>query len=140
MLRRKVLGVILLYAVLLPGLSFAQTAVGTSNAPSGNANAAVYVAPKEVLDKIKDEGMNHSQVMKTLSYLSDVIGPRLTASPGMKRANEWTRDTLTSFGLQNADTEKVLRNGRWPDRFSCHRLSKSVVAGNRHFDPGCAAR
>ena len=29
-----------------------------------------------------------------MSYLSDVIGPRLTASPGMKRANEWTRDQL----------------------------------------------
>jgi len=105
MLRRRVLGVILLYAVLLPGFSFAQAAVGTSNAPSGSANAAVYVAPKEVLDKIRDEGMNHSQVMKTLSYLSDVIGPRLTASPGMKRANEWTRNTLASFGLQNAHLE-----------------------------------
>jgi len=105
MLRRRVLGVILLYAVLLPGFSFAQAAVGTSNTPSGSAKAAVYVAPKEVLDKIRDEGMNHSQVMKTLSYLSDVIGPRLTASPGMKRANEWTRNTLASFGLQNAHLE-----------------------------------
>ena len=46
--------------------------------------------------------MNRSQVMQTLSYLSDVIGPRLTASPGMKRANEWTRDQLTKWGLQNA--------------------------------------
>ena len=47
--------------------------------------------------------MNRSQVMQTLSYLSDVIGPRLTASPQMKRANEWTRDTLTKWGLQNAN-------------------------------------
>ena len=39
--------------------------------------------------------MKRSQVMQTLSYLSDVIGPRLTASPGMKRANEWTRDQLS---------------------------------------------
>jgi len=49
--------------------------------------------------------MNRSQVMPTLSYLSDVIGPRLTASPGMKRANEWTRDQLTKWGLQNAHLE-----------------------------------
>lgn len=49
--------------------------------------------------------MNRSQVMQTLSYLSDVIGPRLTASPGMKRANEWTRDQLTKWGLQNAHLE-----------------------------------
>ena len=50
--------------------------------------------------------MNRSQVMQTLSYLSDVIGPRLTASPGMKRANEWTRDQLTKWGLQNATSNR----------------------------------
>jgi hypothetical protein len=55
--------------------------------------------------KIKDEGLNRSQVMQTLSYLSDVIGPRLTGSPNMKRANEWTRDQLTKWGLQNAHLE-----------------------------------
>ena len=58
--------------------------------------------PNDPIQRIKDEGMNRSQVMQTLSYLSDVIGPRLTASPGMKRANEWTRDQLTKWGLQNA--------------------------------------
>ncbi len=92
MLRRKILGVFLLYAVLLPTLAFGQT-------------AKIYEAPKETLDKIREEGTKNSQIMKTLGYLSDVIGPRLTASPGMKRANDWTRDTLTSFGLQNAHLE-----------------------------------
>ncbi|MEQ1922642.1 MAG: M20/M25/M40 family metallo-hydrolase [Pyrinomonadaceae bacterium] len=93
MLKRKVLGVFLLVSVMLPGLTFGQTA------------PKVYEAPKEVMDKIKDEGMNRSQVMKTLSYMTDVIGPRLTGSPGLKRANEWTRDQLTSYGLQNAHLE-----------------------------------
>ena len=46
--------------------------------------------------------MNRSQVMQTLSYLTDVIGPRLTNSPNMKRANEWTRDQMTKWGLKNA--------------------------------------
>ena len=49
--------------------------------------------------------MNHSQVMQTLSYLTDVIGQRLTGSPSLRRANEWTRDTLTKWGLQNAHLE-----------------------------------
>jgi len=49
--------------------------------------------------------MNHSQVMATLSYLSDVIGPRLTGSPNLHRANEWTRQTLASWGLVNAHLE-----------------------------------
>src|SRR5262245_17451906 len=52
--------------------------------------------------KIRDEGLNRSQVMPTLSYLTDVIGPRLTGSPNLKRANEWTRDKMTSWGMANA--------------------------------------
>src|SRR5712672_3395613 len=48
--------------------------------------------PNDPIVRIKDEGLNRSQVMKTLSYLSDVIGPRLTWSPGIKRANNWTRE------------------------------------------------
>ncbi len=94
MLRRKILSVFLLYAFLLPTIAFGQAA-----AP------AVYQAPKEVIDKIKDEGTNRSQVMQTLSYLTDVIGARLTGSPQMKRANEWTRDTMTKWGMQNAHLE-----------------------------------
>ena len=57
------------------------------------------------IERIKDEAMNRSQVMATLSYLTDVIGPRLTASPAMKRANEWTRDQMTRWGLENAHLE-----------------------------------
>jgi hypothetical protein len=57
------------------------------------------------IERIKDEGLKHSQVMQTLSYLTDVIGPRLTASPNLKRANEWTRDKLSGWGLQNAHLE-----------------------------------
>jgi hypothetical protein len=61
--------------------------------------------PNDPIERIRDEGMNRSQVMQTLSYLSDVIGPRLTASPNARRANEWTRDKLASWGLQNAHLE-----------------------------------
>ena len=100
MLRRKILGVFLLYAVLLPAISFGQMAAETAKA------AAVYTAPKADIDKIKDEGMNRSKVMETLSYLTDVIGARLTASPSLFRANEWTRDTMTKWGMQNAHLEQ----------------------------------
>src|SRR6185295_8987154 len=61
--------------------------------------------PNDPIQRIRDEGMNRSQVMQTLGYMSDVIGPRLTASPGMKRANDWTRDRLAKWGLQNAHLE-----------------------------------
>lgn len=91
MLKRKIISVVLLSTFLFSSVAFGQ--------------ATVYQAPKEVIDKIKDEGMNRSQVMQTLSYLSDVIGGRLTASPNMKRANEWTRDTMSKWGMQNAHLE-----------------------------------
>jgi len=59
----------------------------------------------DAIARIIDEGMNHSLAMTNLSYLSDVIGPRLTGSPNLKRANEWTRDKLASWGLTNAHLE-----------------------------------
>jgi hypothetical protein len=62
--------------------------------------------PNDPIARIREEGLKRSQVMEALSYLSDVIGPRLTGSPNMKRANEWTRDQLTKWGLQNAHLEE----------------------------------
>ena len=106
MLRRKVLGGILVSALLLPAAGFAQTAALTDRNGAATAPAAkVYTAPKAAIDKIRDEGLNKSQVMQTLSYLTDVIGGRLTNSPNMKRANEWTRDTMAKWGMQNAKLE-----------------------------------
>jgi hypothetical protein len=45
------------------------------------------------------QAMDHSEVMKTAAYLTDVIGPRLTTSPGMKAANEWTLEQFKRWGL-----------------------------------------
>jgi carboxypeptidase Q len=55
--------------------------------------------------RIRDEGLNRSHVMEFASALMDGIGPRLTGSPNGKKANEWTRDTLTKIGLENAHLE-----------------------------------
>jgi carboxypeptidase Q len=55
--------------------------------------------------RIRDEGLNRSHVMEFGSALMDGIGPRLTGSPNVKKANEWTRDTLTKIGLENAHLE-----------------------------------
>jgi len=96
MIRRQFAALLLLFTLLVPYVVFGQQ-------PQGQQQAAVD--PNDPIVKIRDEGLNRSQVMQTLSYLSDVIGPRLTASPGMKRANEWTRDTMTKWGLQNAHLE-----------------------------------
>ncbi len=81
--------------------------------------------PNDPIVRIKDEGMNRSQVMQTLAYLSDVFGPRLTASPGAKRANEWTMKQMSDWGLQNAHLEAWGPFGRG---WSLKRFSAEVVA------------
>ena len=55
--------------------------------------------------RIREEGLSHSHVMQFASALSDGIGPRLTGSPNMAKANAWTRDTLTAIGLEHAHLE-----------------------------------
>src|SRR5438132_8743665 len=55
--------------------------------------------------RIRQEEFRNSKVLEIASGLVDFIGARLTGSPNMKRANEWTRDKLTEFGLANAHLE-----------------------------------
>ncbi|HEV2063813.1 MAG TPA: peptidase M28, partial [Thermoanaerobaculia bacterium] len=59
----------------------------------------------DMVTKIRQEGFRNSKVMETASDLMDGIGPRLTGSPNMKAANEWTRDKLKEWGLSNAHLE-----------------------------------
>jgi len=58
-----------------------------------------------IITKIRDEGFNRSEVMNTLQHLTDTIGPRLTATPAMLKANNWTKEKLTDWGLKNARLE-----------------------------------
>ena len=60
----------------------------------------------DALYRIKQEGTTNSKVMETLSYLTDVHGPRLTNSPLMHQAAEWAQQQMTSWGLANVHTEK----------------------------------
>jgi carboxypeptidase Q len=90
----------------------------STNQPTARAERRT----SDPIARIREEGLNHSQVMETLSFLTDVIGPRLTGSPGMKHANEWTRAKLESWGMENAHLEAWGPFGRgWSlQRFSAH--------------------
>jgi hypothetical protein len=100
----------LLFYFVLP-LSAADKS--KTNANSSDANKPSYELPqpaKENLDynmyqQIRIEGLTHSHVMEYASALMDGIGPRLTGSPNLKRANEWTRDQLAAMGCSNAHLE-----------------------------------
>jgi len=131
-LRRSAAIVLLLIFLISPATLLAQ-----------QARPAPAPDPNDPIQRIRDEGMNRSQVLQTLSYLSDVIGPRLTASPGMKRANEWTRDQLTKWGLQNAHLEPWGPFGRgWTlKRFSAQvtePLAIPLIAYPKAWSPGLA--
>jgi len=56
-------------------------------------------------NSIREEGLQHSHVMDYAGGLIDGIGPRLTGSPNMAKANAWTRDQLTKMGCVNAHLE-----------------------------------
>src|SRR5437870_3181776 len=60
---------------------------------------------REALARIRTEALEHSDVSAVFDMLTVTIGPRLTASPAHKRAAEWTRDQLASYGFQNAHLE-----------------------------------
>lgn len=98
-----------------------------SIAPPANESAAPAAPTTTSTDpivRIRDEGLNRSQVMKTLSYLADVIGPRLTASPSQRRASAWVQERLTSWGLQNAHQEAW---GSFGKGWSLKRFSAEVI-------------
>src|SRR5690349_4919701 len=58
-----------------------------------------------VVQKIREEGLNHSKLDDLASYLTDVIGARLTNSPASRKANAWAAETFRSWGLANVKEE-----------------------------------
>ena len=58
------------------------------------------------IERIKTEEMNNSKVMDIMSWLSDVYGPRLTWSPNIMKARDWTMGQMKSWGLSNVHEEK----------------------------------
>ena len=94
---------------------------------------ALYAQEKEKLDletisRIRYEGFRNSKVMEYATGLMDSIGERLTGSPNMKRANEWTRDQLTAMGLSNAHLEAWGPFGRgWANQYVNARMTSPDV-------------
>ncbi len=73
-----------------------------SHAPVQPATEALDLG---MYSRVRDEGLNHSHIMEYASALFDGIGPRLTGSPSLARANAWTRNQLAAMGCTNAHLE-----------------------------------
>src|SRR3954447_12192228 len=66
---------------------------------AGPALAQAPVVDTAGTGRLIDQAMNHSEVMQNLEHLTDVIGPRLSGSPAMRRANKWTASRFQAYGL-----------------------------------------
>jgi Zn-dependent M28 family amino/carboxypeptidase len=81
-------------------LVLAGVRVGSAK-PAADDTSAFAAADEQILSEIHD----HSQAMENLEYLSDEIGPRLTGSPQLKQANDWTAAKFREYGLTNVHLE-----------------------------------
>jgi carboxypeptidase Q len=59
----------------------------------------------DVVQQIRSEGLERSQMDSMARYLTDIVGPRLTASPGIYRAREWISERFNEWGLENVNIE-----------------------------------
>jgi carboxypeptidase Q len=83
----------------------------------------------DMVTRIRQEGFRDSKVMEIASGIVDGIGARLTGSPNMKKANEWTRDKLAEWGLANAHLESWGPFGRgWSYQSVSVRMTSPDVA------------
>jgi len=114
---RKAVGVVGLALCLLVGRAWTARAANEETNPVAAADA-----------KILSEIREHSELMENLEYLSDEIGPRLTGSPQLKRANDWTADTFKKYGLTNVHLEAY----SIPHAWERGKASARIIAPTEH--------
>ena len=79
--------------------------LAASRAPDKAPMTPEEKAAAELDAKIIEDETKNSEIMANLQYISDVIGPRLTGSANLKRANEYTAEKMKSYGLENVHLE-----------------------------------
>ena len=60
----------------------------------------------QLVEAIRKEGLENSQVMEVAAWLTDVHGPRLTGSPKLDDATKWATSTLEKWGMSNVNLEE----------------------------------
>jgi hypothetical protein len=95
--------------------------------PFQSVSTAQEPVDQDAVTRIRAEGMDRSQVMDTLWWLTDRYGPRLTNSPQERRALQWAKERLESFGLVNAALEPW---GEFGAGWSFERSVVEMIAPN----------
>lgn len=92
------------------------------------------------IQKIRDEGLNRSQIMETMFWLTDRHGPRLTGSPSFEAAGQWAMAQLRDWGVQNVRQERFAFGQGWSlVRFSAQMIEPQampIIGMPRAWTPG----
>jgi carboxypeptidase Q len=112
--------VITISIMSLPAFIFAQApTIAQERAPARPGGSPSTSATeqsgevKAVTQAILEEIDKRSELMANIEYLCDMIGPRLTGSPNLTKANHWTRDKFQQYGLSNAHVEPWTIGRAW---------------------------
>jgi len=89
------------------------------------AQVAQEAVDLDVVQQIREEGLERSQMDPLAQYLTDVVGPRLTASPGIYRAREWIAEQFNEWGLENINIEPW---GEFGQGWSREHFSGQILA------------
>jgi hypothetical protein len=101
-----------------PAVLLLVVAVPSAQAPAERIDRAVNA-------RIRQEGLDNSQILRTVHYLTDVYGPRLTGSPNHENAAKWAVKQMESWGMVNGRLEpfEFGRPGWLNDKASGHIVS-----------------
>jgi carboxypeptidase Q len=113
--RWAVIGSLFLLMLAPPGISHLMGREGSDEERATlSERFGLTLEQTDTLLRVIDEGKNRSQTMKHLTYLCEEIGPRLTGSSRLERANYWVAEQFKAFGLENVE---VRQWGELPVRF-----------------------
>jgi carboxypeptidase Q len=109
-----------------------RTAIGLVAAAVCSAGLFAFQAAESIdaaaIAKIRDEGLNRSEVMETMFWLTDRYGPRLSGSPEMEEAGDWAIRQLRAWGVQNVRKERFPFGKGWSlVRFHASMTSPRVM-------------
>ncbi len=121
-------------SVLLVALLVIPAPAEGQNAPPADP-AAAFPVDRAMIARIREEGLKRSQLANTLSYMTDVLGGRLTNSDAMDRAQRWVTGEMERIGLVNVEREPFMPYGAsWDSGLSVAR----ITAGNHVSQTGTA--
>ncbi len=102
-----------------PALCLAAILIGATALPlTVTARDAVQAVDQTMVARIRDEGLQRSRVMDIVSYITDVLGARLTLSDDMARAQQWVMSHMREIGLENVAAEPFMDYGtRWDNEY-----------------------